>query len=856
MIFASHNLGGPGGGSRRVRNTDAGCLSVDCPADEWARPMPQLPRSVLRHRAYSFWAVATLAFTCGATLSILTVVDALWYSTVPAANVSQLVMLVSDARDTDSHESATFGDLDSDDSAWTAFAGAAGQVVTSGPFAGFKPSIQFRVDPGEREVLAVTSQYFRLFGLSIRGRDFRPEDNRQGAEPVAIISDSLWRTAFRADPALVGSVVSAEPLAVRVIGVAPAGFRGIRRGERADVWVPGAMVTRLAPIAAIDLDAETIRHLTFARLRAGDSPDGAKRRFIQTAPTAEARMSREHIELVPVTKVFGTPDSISTVIDGGKTVRVAAVAAGLVNVGGCTTLIMLILAHYERRRHEFSIRAALGATRVAIARQLGGELMWLAAGGLAAGLLFSYWFLRSLPSVMLLGGVDLGRLVLASDWRVLCAGAAIVVATVLSAALIPFGRFAGRSLARPLVRTHAVSTRHSQRFRQLLLSIQVAITVVVLLCCGLCVRAVLYGFGKGSGLDIDHTAFLQVQVVSPFLDPRVDFGARRAYVQNETSELAVALRRLPGVIEVALGSAPLGPDQSKDLLTQQIVETSFGRRHLRLGVITGSAHLLQTYGVAMSRGRALVAADATASPRPAVVSKRLAATLWPSIDPMGQRLFIGLRRLECVVVGISQDFAYGSLTAVTAGTIVLVNADNHGIAPSFVLRSDAPARLAEPIVRLTKERLPHAPRPRLLSGRDLVARDLGKERLGAWFFAGFGVVALMLGIGGVFGLVAYFVDSRTREFGVRFALGSTLRQATLIALRSAFWPVTLGTVLGALGAIVVCTRYLVPPNGLSVFDARTWCSVVTLVLMSAVIASYVAAKRIRKIQPQDALRAD
>ena len=814
----------------------------------------RLPIVLRRNTGFSCFAIALLTFSVGATQSVFTVVNALWFRSISVADPDRVVLLLSQATGPQQYDSVTFAGLEDQPDNWTAFKGVAGQLMSAGPFAGLKPTLQFDEGGGEVEPLGVTSGYFRVLGLAIRGRDFTRNDNVNGAEAVAIISDGLWTRAFGRRPDLIGNVVGARPSSVRIIGVAPAGFGGIRRGERVDLWIPLNLVPRLAPAGALSLQPEVLRALTFGRLHDKDTPASAKQRFVSDASDESVRDARQEVQLVPLRRVFGTPDSRSVIIRERETAAVVASSAALVILGGCATLMALVLVHYERRRHELSVRAALGASRARAAVQLLGELAWLSALGSIGAIACSYLFLRSLPAVTLPGGVELGRLDLAVDWRVTAVAGLTSAGTILLAAFWPILRFTRPGLATELAAPSSTAPVSSQRLRQSLVGLQAAVTVIVLILCGVFIRAVISGFRDGPGFDIENTLYLKVQVVSPFASREPDPSARRARTEERTKRLVEGLRSLPSVRGVALGTAPIGADQARLVLVPTQIETPAERRQLNIGFLSGSADLLQILGAPIIRGRGLTPADVDVNLHPAVLTESLARTLWSSADPLGQRLSVGPRKYACVVVGVARDFAYGTLTQKSAGVIITAASANLGIEPPFIVNSSNPDGLVEPIRKLVRDLLPDAPRPVVMTGRELVARDLGRERLGAWFFAGFGLVALLLGSGGLFGLVSYVIDSKRREFGVRLALGSTPQDLVWRAALAGLVPAGLGTVLGLVTLTMASGWFLKGFPTLGVFDATIWSGVTAIMVGSATAAVVAGAWRTRTISPSEAFK--
>jgi putative ABC transport system permease protein len=436
--------------------------------------------------------------------------------------------------------------------------------------------------------------------------------------------------------------------------VAPPGFQGARRGEQADVWIPSNLVPRVAP-AGVNLQEDEAPVMVFARLHPGETLFEAKRRFVQDAVDELARSSKRAMLVVPLADVFGAPDARTIVIGERRAGSVVAGLAGLVLLAGCATLMALVLVHYEQRRRELAVRIALGATRGRLATELSVELAWLAAGGTAGALLVAVWSLRILPALSLPGGVDLGRLDLSLDWRVLFAALSITVLTLVAAALLPMARFTRASLAGELIAANSTTPASSQRLRQVLLGLHTAATIIVLIAAGLFVRAVIHGFGAGAGFDIDCTAYVQVQVVQPFAGSE-SADARLAAIDESTRRLDDGLRALPGVEEVAIGRSPIGQDQASYVLTPTLIETRDARRELRVGVLAGGWQLLPALGVRVLRGRALAAADAGRRPYPALLTESLARTLWPAEEALGQVLSLGPRRGSFNVVRIVPEF--------------------------------------------------------------------------------------------------------------------------------------------------------------------------------------------------------
>ncbi len=310
------------------------------------------------------------------------------------------------------------------------------------------------------------------------------------------------------------------------------------------------------------------------------------------------------------------------------------------------------------------------------------------------------------------------------------------------------------------------------------------------------------------------------------------------------------LAGLPGVREVAEGIPPLDPYLSAGLDRPQTIEVKDGEHQLRVGVLRGSPNLLSALGVPILAGRALTADDVSPSPHPAVLSSSLALRLFPQGGALGETLSMPQgRNSRYVVVGIAGNLAIGSLTR-GGDVIVTAGIGNSLIVSHFILMTEHPETVAAAVERTIAGQVVRAE-----TGREIVARDIGRQRLGAWFFSGFGLAALLLGVGGAFGLVAYLAESRKREFGVRLALGATMKDLVRQGLVAALGPVSVGVAVGLVLGAVVSQLFSALLVGVSAIDAVTYVVVATAMLGCAAMAALAAAWRLRRTSPSDALRA-
>jgi hypothetical protein len=839
-------------------------------------------RYLIRHRGNLLLTTATLVLAVGANLLVFTIINALWLRPRPVHEPDRLVMVMGDPGATGSMESFFFGEegLQRWVRAAPAFELVAGQVMTSGSNVVLTPRVAFRDATGNAETIGVTPEYFKVLGVPVRGRDFVADDDQPGASAVAIVSDRIWREAFGAQIGVLGRVVPASPFPVRIIGVAPPGFHGARLGEDVDVWVPRHLVLRLSALPGLPQGSTPL--LAIARLRMNVSVVDAQRLVREQAGQS---IFLSQISVVPLSLIYGSPNHRTLVINEGPVVQMIAMTSLLVLLGGCATLTTLVLVHYERRRQEFAVRLALGASRGRLLARLGGELTWIAAAGCGGALLVADRGIRVMPALDLPGGVNLARLNLGLDWRVAAAALGASVLALAAAAILPLIRATGRDVARHLITPSATADVGSLRLRKLFLAVHVGSTVIVIVAAALFVRTVHRGFADGAGFDTDATLFASVDVSSPYALSALQASERRRGVSVPSSEVerraetarlgalladerrevagrvVTALSGWPEIERLAIGAAPLGPDRAIQIAAPRRFETIHAAHQLRVGQLSVSPDYIPVLGLRTIAGRPLGPRDATSHTeiRPAVITGSLATRLFAGQSAVGQRLRIGDpgSAAELDVVGVVNDFAFGSMRFDPAFVILLVRRADDPVPNTLelVLRS-RDAALVDRLQRRLAEVVPSAPRLSVVTGRDLVATDLGRERLGAWFFSGFGLVALSLAVGGVFGLVTYLADARRREFGVRVALGATSGNITRLTLTAGLIPALAGALVGLAAAAwlerVAASRLLV----LGPFDVAGYAIAFALIAGLTCTAGLAASWRVRRISPMEALRSD
>ena len=728
---------------------------------------------MVRHPWYVLLASLTIGTTVAVPLALFMVLNAIWLKPMPFQDAERLVVVIGGA----------FASLQAP--ALQAFEAVAGQVVTADQASGLKAAVRLTTSGRDLEVTAVTPGFFTLLGVKVQGREFTAADEDRAAEKVAILSHELWTNVFGSDPRVIGTWITSEPAALRVVGIAPAGFRGARRGERTDLWIPSR---RSAEFASLPAASNVIPLMAFGRLRPQQTVVDAERE-IRRATGALSELRLETLD-----RVFGTPSTRSVPLGTGGSSPLVFILAGLSLMCGCVTLIAVVVAHFDSRSRDFAIRVALGASKRHLMMQVAAQTLVLLVLGVGIAVVFSYWILSALPALTLPGGLLLNRLDTRPDWRVFSVavvGAAIPLAV---ATVYGFRRLMGGGVA---LLGRRETDRGSHRVRLTLLCGQVLLTTSVVVTAALFVSAVRQAVDHASGIDANRTAFATVTLAARLTDS-VAMSDWLKTTPVRWVEARTQLEALPEVESVAFGPALLGVEAQQRLEAPSRIQTSAAAFELPVGVLSGSADYARALGIRPLVGRGLEASDGAMSPAPALVTERLAKTLWPNESPLGQALTVGPRSARMVVVGVMPEFVFGSMTRPADGAIVTVDGRAYGGENQFVVRMRSTDGQEAALAAALRTALPEASRIDVRLGSQLVLDDIGEQRAGAWLFSGFGIAALLLGVAGVFGFVYYLTASRWHELAIRAALGATPRSLQRLVVGGALRPVALAVAAGLL----------------------------------------------------------
>jgi putative ABC transport system permease protein len=810
--------------------------------DGW-RDLRHAARGLLRSRGFTVAAVLTLALGIGGATGIFGVVDAVVLRPLafPDADRIQLVWTRSEARPESWLSYPEWTDLREQGSAFADVA-----ALRDASFA-----VTGEAEPEQVAALAVSANLFSVLGVGpALGRGFLPAEDRTGAGRVAILSDGLWRRRYGGDPGIVGRAIPLDGEPHTVVGVLPPGFRLLPPSSvfprEAAVLVP------LEPLLGTGvLRDRDVRHLhVLGRIGPGVSAAQARAEVERIGE----RLRREHagVYTAPGWGMYAVGYREHLVREVRPALLILLGAAGFLLLLVIVNVTNLLLVRDAARVRERAVRAALGASRVRLAAAELAESLVLVLAGALGGVLIAGLGLDVLRA---LGPESLPRLDEARiDGRVLGVGLLLALGSVLALALVPV-LHAARGDAGEALRESARGAsagRRSGRARRALVVAQVSLALVLLVGTGLLTRSLLHLQAAPTGFDPTRVLTLQL----PLSDARHPPGRERAAFLAGAEE---RLRTLPGVRAVgAVTQLPLsGAHLGSGFLPEPAAadgELPFLAADLR-GVTPG---YFRAMGVPLLRGRGFTDADARDAPRVAVVDETLAARFWPGEDPVGQRIRWQRAPEPIEVVGVAAAVRHAAPGQAPRETVYRPYAQYSPATPVFLaVRADGdPAALAAALRREIHGLDPDQPIAEVVGMQERVRRALDEPRFYSLLLGVFAGAALFLAALGIYGVVSIGVAQRTREIGIRTALGASRRDVLRLVLREGLRLSLLGVAGGVLAAIAL-TRVLAGLlHEVSATDPLVFALVPVLLTAAALLACYLPARRAARVDPTVALRAE
>jgi putative ABC transport system permease protein len=813
-------------------------------------------RSLRRAPAFAIVAIVTLALGIGANAATFSVLNGVLLRPLPFDGADRLV-LVSMTRPDSGDFARPFSYPDYADlrERSGSFESAAAWALG-----------RFTLTSGEPELLhyaVVTSSFFSV--LRVRpalGRDFRAEDDRPGAPPMAIISHGLWLRQLGGDPGAVGRSIRLNGRPFEVVGIMPAGFRFLTFRKDTDVWLP------LGSDPFVDRRyARSVYGMgVLARLAPGRTIASAQADVDAIAKQLAAERAENRGRGMAVMSL--RDQAVGTL---KPALRVLMAAVGLVLLIACANVANLVLARAASRRREMAIRAALGAGRGRLLRHLLAEHLLLACAGGSLGLFLASWSLDLLalvpeaaPSLYI--PYTLGSGTVAVDGRVLLFTAGLSLATTFLFGFGPALRGARTSLAPDLQSRGDSAPRRDQRTRSVLVVVEVALATALLVGAGLLVRTLFTLQRVDPGFDTDRLVSFDVILPAPrYAAP----AASRTFVTEAVDRLAA----LPDVAAAgAVEFLPLaGIDSSTGLFIEGRPPDPQGKE-VQIHYRSATPGYFGAMGIRLLSGRGFSGSDGEAAPRVALINETMARRLWPGEDPIGRRVALIVESLRFrpdgpptrdvaaglrEIVGIVGDVRHGGLDVEAVPEMYVPFAQRPAREMTLVARTDAdPGAIIAQGRRIVSGLDPEQPIANGGPIADLVSASIARPRFNAVLLALFTALALLLAGVGVYGVIAYTVARRIPEIGIRIALGGTGRDIAALVIGQGLRLAVIGLAAGLIAALALSRLLSGLLFGVTPRDPLVFAGAGGVLAAVALLASVVPAWRATRVDPIAALRSE
>ena len=804
-------------------------LSVTGLLDDLHGDLARAVRTLRRAPGFTLVIVLTLSLGIGATTAIFSVVDSVLLRMLPYPEPERLVRIVAHHREeggrTDApHSREDFADLRESDGVFESLA-----AFTTGP----------RVLTGggraeEIPVASVTSGFFRVLGVDAAiGRTMSDEEVAR-ADPVAVLSDGFWRSHLGADPGVVGQAITLDGVAFTIVGILPPWL---------DYPTPETML--FIPVSLLGCDDISCGRASRFLHAVGRL---APRVTVEAASAATSALFEELAQVYPDTNERWTAEVVplreTLVGDIRPELLILLGSVALLLLITCANVANLLLARGAGRRREFAVRAALGAGRARVARQILTESLVLATLGGGVGFLLA---VRGVDVLVALGAGSIPRShVIQTDLRVAAFALAASLATGLLFGLLPSLTASRTNLHDDLrdAGRRGAAGMPRERNRGLLVGIEAALAVTLVIGATLLARSFWNLTRVDTGFTADNVLAVRVRT-----DGDVMSGAERNAYRRE---MIRRIGELPGVL--AVGGAkdvPLhGVTEAYEFTLPELPESPVRPHTL---IVTG--RYFEALGIPLVAGRLFTEADETDGALVVVIDRTLAQSHWPDGAAVGETIMV-LGRVPATIVGVVGEVRYGDLTDAPAPTLyVLPHFGGRSSLTLFVRTASDPLALADAVRREVWEVNPE--QPAIVGTMSQVrSTTVAEPRFLTALLGGFAGLSVVLALLGVYGVTAYEAGRRTYEVGVRIALGASGRDVVRLLVAEGILPMILGALVGLLGSLALSRTLASLLYGVEATDPATFIVVPLSVVALGLLAVGLPARRAMRVDPRVALAAD
>ena len=813
-------------------------------------------RVLAKSPVFTTVAILSLALGIGANTAIFTLINALLLRDLPVRQPERLVELtVVRTEGKVPFSYPMFREVERNQRVFTGLVGwgAAGMM-----------NVEVNGALAQNHVVTATGNCYSELGVTpLIGRLLTPENSNPSSgtsSQVAVLGYEFWQQRFGGALDVLGKQIRIEGHPFNIIGVTRKWFAGMTTGEPPDITIPVTAYPQLAEGNNFTLDSRSILWLSvIGRLRDGITIEQARAQLqafwpevlLATVSTETPGPRRERflsmgLEVTSAAKGFTS----GLRSDFERPLYVLAGIVGLILLVACVNLANLMLARAAARSHEMSVRVAIGASRWSVARQVLSESLVLSISGALLGLAFAYWGSHLLVLLMTEGHLFPVTLDLSPDLRVLSLTISVAVFTGILFGLAPALRSSREDPATALQQNARSLSGGTGKLSRALIITQVALSLVLLLGAGLFVRS----FQRLRSLDL---GFQKESVLEISLYPRPG-GYKNLDLSSYRKQLLARISSLPGVASVSFGDAEIpSPQAWHDTVSPTTADSTTGVR-LMTNAVSVSPGFFRTLGIPFLRGRDFVETDDQHHPRLAIVDSNLADSLFPNGDALGKRIRFGFmpdyENLE--IVGIVRNARIFDIRDATTPVLFLSSLQYPSDWGSLVVRTQqSPEALTKTVTHaidsLGRE---YALRTRTVA--QTIDAELVEERVTAMLSGFFAALALLLASIGLYGLMSYTVTRRTREIGIRVAVGAQPENVRWLVLRETLTLALFGIAIGIPSALAATRLIAKMLFGLSPSDLPTIVAVALILLLVALFAGYLPARRASAIDPIVALRTE
>lgn len=694
----------------------------------------------------------------------------------------------------------------------------------------------------------VSSNWFSLLGVNaFKGRIFRKGDELPGQDNLAIISYSLWQTRFGGDRDIVGKWITIDNAARQIVGVMPRDFTF--PAPSVQLWVP------------IRVDAQHMwrdfLYWMIGRIKPGVTLEQARAEFKAAAPRVAAQypwtVGKDYVSMFNI-----GPFQRDAVGRLRPTLLLLLGATGLILLVACVNVANLLLAKTATREREIAIRSALGASRRRIIRQLLTESTLFAASGGVVGILFAWFSLSAVKAFV--PAYTPGLAAVQIDLRVMVFSLLLALITGVMFGMAPALHATVPDVEQSLKSgtQNASLNRKRNRLSSVLVVAEVAMAVVLVIGASLLIKSLYVMLASGTGMETDHLLTAEVT-------PSADFCRKHNQCIDFYSQVVQRVRALPGVRSAAVGDGIPLYYVSRTVIAVEGRPEYSAQSPLNVWEFSVSPDYIPTLGATILRGRNFSNADEPHSAKVVLVEKALADLFWPGEDPIGKHIKPSWMKEWRTVVGVVQNVrkenvASDDVAARMAGAVYFPEAQGVISPPGemdLVVRTlGDPALVARELPQAVASIDRTVPITKIRTMDEVIQRSVEQPRSTMWLFTAFAALGLVLGMVGIYGIVSHNVAQRTREIGIRIAMGAERSDVLRMVLRDSSYLILLGLTIGIAGALAVTRLMGSILHGVQPNDAPTFVAVSFFVGSAGLLASLVPSRRASRVDPMVTLKCE